>query len=90
MEKYYEMFRGKNQANKKAFWTVPTAPTTRTTTRTQMGELDLGEVGVCVRRSKLYKEPSLSFTKIKQSVIYQDWLLGMYESECDSEDHTSF
>jgi hypothetical protein len=54
MEKYYEMFRGKNQANKKAFWTVLTTPTTRTSTRTQMGEIDFAEVGVWVRRSKLY------------------------------------
>ena len=36
MDKYYEMFRGKNQG--KNFCTAPT-------TRTEMGELDIGEAG---------------------------------------------
>ena len=43
MYKYYEMFRGKNHSeeNKKDFFNkVPTTPTTRTRTQTQMGELD--------------------------------------------------
>jgi hypothetical protein len=43
MEKYCEMFRAKNQVNKN-FFGSPTAPTTRTMTRTQMGELGLEEV----------------------------------------------
>ena len=43
MDKYYEMFRGKNQPNKTDFSTVPTVPTTWT--RTQVVELDLEEVG---------------------------------------------
>jgi hypothetical protein len=42
MDKYYEMFRGKNQPNKTDFSTVPTVPTR---TRTQVVELDLEEVG---------------------------------------------
>ncbi len=33
---------------------VPTVPSTRTRTRTQMGELDWGEVGGSVRRSELF------------------------------------
>jgi hypothetical protein len=40
MDKYYEIFRCKNSANKKTFSTVSTAPTTRTRTRTKLGELD--------------------------------------------------
>ncbi len=40
MDKYYEMFRGKNSVNKKTFSTIPTAPSTPTKTRTEMGELD--------------------------------------------------
>jgi hypothetical protein len=40
MDKYYEMFRCKNSANKKDFSTVPTGPATRTRTWTKMGELE--------------------------------------------------
>jgi hypothetical protein len=40
MDKYYEMFRGKNSGNKKDFFNIPTVPSTRTRTPTQMGELD--------------------------------------------------
>ncbi len=41
MDKYNEMFRGKNTANKKGlFQQSRQPPTTRTRTRTQMGELD--------------------------------------------------
>jgi hypothetical protein len=75
MEKYYEMFRDKNQANKKDVFNSPDSPDTRTRTRTRdMGELDLGEVGgwvrrseVCVRernQSHLLRLHSLSFIKI--------------------------
>jgi hypothetical protein len=67
MEKYYEMFRAKNQVNKN-FFGSPTAPTTRTMTRTQMGELGLEEVRGWVRRSELSvrKKPVL-FIKITVS-----------------------
>jgi hypothetical protein len=41
MDKYYEMFpRQELGKQKKTFSTVPIVPTTRTRTRTQMGELD--------------------------------------------------
>ena len=41
------------QQTKKTFSTVPTVPTTRTRTRTQMDELDWGEVGGWMWRSEL-------------------------------------
>ena len=64
IDKYYEMFRGKNRGNKQTFSTVPRM----LRTRTQTGELDLEEVGCWVVRSELSeRETSLSFVKIAQS-----------------------
>jgi predicted metal-binding protein len=40
MDKYYEMFLVRTRQTKKTFSKVPTDQTTRTRTRTQMGELD--------------------------------------------------
>ncbi len=55
----------------RTFSTVPTAPSTRTRTRTQVGDLDWGQVGDWMRRSELCeRETSLSFIKITQSLIY--------------------
>ncbi len=51
--------------------TVPTVPSTRTRTRTEVGDLDWGQVGGWMRRSELcVRETSLSFIKITQSLIY--------------------
>jgi hypothetical protein len=49
----------------RTFSTVPTVPNTRTRTRTQVGDLDWGQVGGWMRRSELcVRETSLSFIKI--------------------------
>ena len=72
MDKYYEMFRGKNGANKKDFCNSPDSPDHSdqdsdadewTRLRRSWG-LSEEEWVVCVR------ETSLSFIKLTQSLIY--------------------
>jgi hypothetical protein len=73
MDKYYEMFTvARMKQTKKTLSTVPTAPNPCTRTRTQMGELDLGEVGGLSQEDSVVceGETGLSFIKITQSLIY--------------------
>ncbi len=67
MDKYYEIFRDKNSVNKKDFFN---SPNTRTRTRTQMGELDWGEVGGWMRRSEL------ALCERNKSVMYYDYTVS--------------
>ena len=63
MEKYYEMFRDKNQRNKKEFFNSPD--------HSDQDSGDLEEVGGWVKRCDLcVLEKPVSFTKITQSLIY--------------------
>ena len=72
MDKYYEMFRGKNSANKQNFFNSPDSPdhsdqdsdTNGWTRLRRSWGLNEEEWVVCLR------ETSLSFIKITQSLIY--------------------
>ena len=68
MDKYYEMFRGKNRVNETDFFNIPEDVEDSDTE----GELDLEEVGCWVRRSQLCvrENPVFLFIKITQSLIY--------------------
>ena len=64
MDKYYEMFRGKNHTNKTYFFNRTEESDADEWTRLRSWVLSEEESVVCER------ETSLSFIKITQSVIY--------------------
>ncbi len=83
MDKYYEMFRGKNRGNKADFFNKPED--------VQDSDTD-GWTGLVLSEEEWVeceREPSLSFIKITQSVIYSKYLSGIHELECPSDECTS-